>query len=129
MEAALGGLVHNVTTPNLTTSALAGALPGDAWTVRDEVAFASSLDQAGVLTRSAADASRVLKAMAGFDPRDSTSVDEPVPDYPAREIADAWARERPGTPVGSITRPTSPARTRRGSGTAVPARQTGCAPR
>ena len=26
-----------------------------------------------------------------------------VPDYPAREIADAWARERPGTPVGSIT--------------------------
>jgi aspartyl-tRNA(Asn)/glutamyl-tRNA(Gln) amidotransferase subunit A len=47
------------------------------------IAFASSLDQAGVLTPSAADAAVVLAAMAGFDPRDSTSVDEPVPDYPA----------------------------------------------
>jgi aspartyl-tRNA(Asn)/glutamyl-tRNA(Gln) amidotransferase subunit A len=46
------------------------------------IAFASSLDQAGVLAASAADAARVLKVMAGFDPRDSTSVDEPVPDYP-----------------------------------------------
>ena len=45
------------------------------------IAFASSLDQAGVLTPSAADAAVVLAAMAGFDPRDSTSVDEPVPDY------------------------------------------------
>jgi aspartyl-tRNA(Asn)/glutamyl-tRNA(Gln) amidotransferase subunit A len=48
------------------------------------IAFASSLDQAGVLTRSAADAAVVLGAMAGFDPRDSTSVDEPVPDYAAQ---------------------------------------------
>jgi aspartyl-tRNA(Asn)/glutamyl-tRNA(Gln) amidotransferase subunit A len=47
------------------------------------IAFASSLDQAGVLASSAADAAAVLKVMAGFDPRDSTSVDEPVPDYPA----------------------------------------------
>jgi aspartyl-tRNA(Asn)/glutamyl-tRNA(Gln) amidotransferase subunit A len=47
------------------------------------IAFASSLDQAGVLCRSAADAAEVLKVMAGFDPRDSTSVDVPVPDYPA----------------------------------------------
>jgi aspartyl-tRNA(Asn)/glutamyl-tRNA(Gln) amidotransferase subunit A len=47
------------------------------------IAFASSLDQAGVLSRSAADAAEVLKVMAGFDPRDSTSVDAPVPDYPA----------------------------------------------
>jgi aspartyl-tRNA(Asn)/glutamyl-tRNA(Gln) amidotransferase subunit A len=47
------------------------------------IAFASSLDQAGVLAASAADAAEVLKVMAGFDPRDSTSVDEPVPDYPA----------------------------------------------
>jgi aspartyl-tRNA(Asn)/glutamyl-tRNA(Gln) amidotransferase subunit A len=47
------------------------------------VAFASSLDQAGVFARSAADAATVLKAMAGFDPLDSTSVDTPVPDYPA----------------------------------------------
>jgi aspartyl-tRNA(Asn)/glutamyl-tRNA(Gln) amidotransferase subunit A len=47
------------------------------------IAFASSLDQAGVLARTAADAATVLKAIAGFDPLDSTSVDEPVPDYPA----------------------------------------------
>jgi aspartyl-tRNA(Asn)/glutamyl-tRNA(Gln) amidotransferase subunit A len=47
------------------------------------IAFASSLDQAGVFAHSAADAAIVLKAMAGFDPRDSTSVDVPVPDYPA----------------------------------------------
>ncbi|HJS21506.1 MAG TPA: Asp-tRNA(Asn)/Glu-tRNA(Gln) amidotransferase subunit GatA [Steroidobacteraceae bacterium] len=48
------------------------------------IAFASSLDQAGVLSCSAADAAVVLAAMAGFDPRDSTSVDEPVPDYAAQ---------------------------------------------
>jgi aspartyl-tRNA(Asn)/glutamyl-tRNA(Gln) amidotransferase subunit A len=48
------------------------------------IAFASSLDQAGVLSASAADAAVVLAAMAGFDPRDSTSVDEPVPDYVAQ---------------------------------------------
>ncbi len=47
------------------------------------IAFASSLDQAGVFARTAADAAPVLKAIAGFDPRDSTSVDTPVPDYPA----------------------------------------------
>jgi aspartyl-tRNA(Asn)/glutamyl-tRNA(Gln) amidotransferase subunit A len=45
------------------------------------IAFASSLDQAGTFTRTAADAAWVLGAMAGFDPRDSTSVDAPVPDY------------------------------------------------
>jgi aspartyl-tRNA(Asn)/glutamyl-tRNA(Gln) amidotransferase subunit A len=45
------------------------------------IAFASSLDQAGVLTRSAEDAARLLQVMAGFDPRDSTSVHAPVPDY------------------------------------------------
>jgi aspartyl-tRNA(Asn)/glutamyl-tRNA(Gln) amidotransferase subunit A len=47
------------------------------------VAFASSLDQAGVFAGSAADAAVVLHAMAGFDPLDSTSVDVPVPDYGA----------------------------------------------
>jgi aspartyl-tRNA(Asn)/glutamyl-tRNA(Gln) amidotransferase subunit A len=45
------------------------------------VAFASSLDQAGVFACSAADAAIVLEVMAGFDPRDSTSIDAPVPDY------------------------------------------------
>jgi aspartyl-tRNA(Asn)/glutamyl-tRNA(Gln) amidotransferase subunit A len=48
------------------------------------IAFASSLDQAGVMARSAADAALVLQAMAGFDPNDSTSADAPVPDYAAR---------------------------------------------
>ena len=47
------------------------------------VAFASSLDQAGVLAQSAEDAALVLAAMAGFDARDSTSVNVPVPDYAA----------------------------------------------
>ena len=47
------------------------------------VAFASSLDQAGVITRSADDAALLLSVMAGFDERDSTSVDHPVPDYVA----------------------------------------------
>ncbi|EQD28648.1 glutamyl-tRNA(Gln) amidotransferase, A subunit, partial [mine drainage metagenome] len=45
------------------------------------IAFASSLDQAGILARSAEDVAWVLRAMAGHDPRDSTSVDRPVPDY------------------------------------------------
>ncbi|MDH3747130.1 MAG: Asp-tRNA(Asn)/Glu-tRNA(Gln) amidotransferase subunit GatA [Gammaproteobacteria bacterium] len=47
------------------------------------IAFASSLDQAGVITRSAADAALLLGVMAGFDSRDSTSIDHPVPDYVA----------------------------------------------
>jgi aspartyl-tRNA(Asn)/glutamyl-tRNA(Gln) amidotransferase subunit A len=45
------------------------------------VAFASSLDQIGPLTRSVEDAALVLQAIAGFDPADSTSLDVPVPDY------------------------------------------------
>ncbi len=52
------------------------------------IAFASSLDQAGVMTRSAADAAVLLQTMAGFDPRDSTSAQEPVPDYGAELNAD-----------------------------------------
>jgi aspartyl-tRNA(Asn)/glutamyl-tRNA(Gln) amidotransferase subunit A len=47
------------------------------------IAFASSLDQGGLVTASAEDAALVLQAMAGFDPRDSTSVDRPVPEYAA----------------------------------------------
>jgi len=45
------------------------------------IAFASSLDQAGVITRSVEDAALLLGGMAGFDERDSTSIDHPVPDY------------------------------------------------
>jgi len=48
------------------------------------IAFASSLDQGGPFTRSAEDAALVLGAMAGFDERDSTSVDRPVDDYVAQ---------------------------------------------
>ena len=47
------------------------------------VAFASSLDQAGPMTRSVRDAAILLKTMASIDPMDSTSVDVPVPDYEA----------------------------------------------
>jgi len=47
------------------------------------IAFASSLDQGGVLAESAADAALLLREMAGFDAADSTSVDRPVPDYVA----------------------------------------------
>ena len=47
------------------------------------VAFASSLDQAGPIARNVRDAAIMLRSMAGFDPKDSTSVDRPVPDYEA----------------------------------------------
>ena len=47
------------------------------------IAFASSLDQGGLISQSAEDAALVLEGMSGFDPRDSTSVDTPVPNYTA----------------------------------------------
>ena len=47
------------------------------------IAFASSLDQAGPMTRSAEDAALMLAGMAGFDERDSTSAQRPVDDYAA----------------------------------------------
>lgn len=45
------------------------------------IAFASSLDQAGPMTRSADDAAMMLNVMAGFDDKDSTSADHPVEDF------------------------------------------------
>ncbi len=45
------------------------------------VAFASSLDQIGPFTKDVRDAALLLRAISGHDPRDSTSVPEPVPDY------------------------------------------------
>src|SRR6478609_3409270 len=45
------------------------------------VAFASSLDQAGSMARTVEDSAIMLGAMAGFDPKDSTSLDLPVPDW------------------------------------------------
>jgi aspartyl-tRNA(Asn)/glutamyl-tRNA(Gln) amidotransferase subunit A len=47
------------------------------------VAFASSLDQAGPFTRTVRDGAIMLRSMAGHDPKDTTSVDIPVPDYEA----------------------------------------------
>src|SRR6266568_5143295 len=47
------------------------------------IAYASSLDQVGPLTRDVADGAVMLEAIAGHDPKDSTSVDTPVPDYTA----------------------------------------------
>ncbi|MGH8630602.1 MAG: amidase family protein, partial [Burkholderiales bacterium] len=50
------------------------------------IAFASSLDQAGIMTRSAEDAALIFNAMLGFDSKDSTSVDRPPEDY-SRDLA------------------------------------------
>ncbi len=47
------------------------------------IAYASSLDQGGVFTQTAEDAALLLNTMAGFDEKDSTSVNHPVPDYTA----------------------------------------------
>ncbi|MBN9505707.1 MAG: Asp-tRNA(Asn)/Glu-tRNA(Gln) amidotransferase subunit GatA [Altererythrobacter sp.] len=52
------------------------------------VAFASSLDQAGPMARSVEDCALMLEAMAGFDPKDSTSLDLPVPEWAASLDAD-----------------------------------------
>src|SRR3990167_6378857 len=51
---------------------------GSRWGV---IAYASSLDQGGPLARTAEDCALMLQAMAGFDTKDSTSVDQPVDDY------------------------------------------------
>ena len=61
------------------------------------IAFASSLDQAGTLTRSAADAALLLQVMAGFDANDSTSLPDPVPNYPD-ELQTPWEKLRIGVP-------------------------------
>jgi aspartyl-tRNA(Asn)/glutamyl-tRNA(Gln) amidotransferase subunit A len=61
------------------------------------IAFASSLDQGGPLARSAEDCALLLAAMAGFDPKDSTSVDLPVPDYTAA-LGQSLAGKKIGLP-------------------------------
>ena len=45
------------------------------------VAYASSLDQIGPITRDVTDCALVMNAISGYDPQDSTSVNSPVPDY------------------------------------------------
>jgi aspartyl-tRNA(Asn)/glutamyl-tRNA(Gln) amidotransferase subunit A len=62
------------------------------------IAFASSLDQAGPMTRTAEDAAMLLAAMAGFDSRDSTSADRPVDDYVA-----ALGKDIRGLRIGIVT--------------------------
>jgi len=57
------------------------------------VAFASSLDQAGPMTRTVRDAAIMLGAMAGPDPKDSTSADIPVPDFEAALTGDIRGRK------------------------------------
>jgi aspartyl-tRNA(Asn)/glutamyl-tRNA(Gln) amidotransferase subunit A len=61
------------------------------------VAYASSLDQAGPIAKSAADLALVMNAMAGFDPRDSTSVERPKEDY-SRHLGERIAGLRIGLP-------------------------------
>jgi aspartyl-tRNA(Asn)/glutamyl-tRNA(Gln) amidotransferase subunit A len=56
------------------------------------VAFASSLDQAGPMTRTVRDGAIMLRAMAGHDPKDSTSADLPVPDFEAALTGDIRGR-------------------------------------
>ena len=61
------------------------------------IAFASSLDQAGPMGRSAEDCALLLNAMAGFDERDSTSLDRPVEDY-SRDLTQPLQGLRIGLP-------------------------------
>ena len=61
------------------------------------IAFASSLDQAGTLTQTAEDAALLLETMAGFDARDSTSLDEPVPRY-SQIVNEPWENVTIGVP-------------------------------
>ncbi|MEM1075118.1 MAG: Asp-tRNA(Asn)/Glu-tRNA(Gln) amidotransferase subunit GatA [Pseudomonadota bacterium] len=57
------------------------------------VAFASSLDQAGPMTKSVRDAAIMLEAMSGHDPKDSTSADLPVPDFEAALTGDVRGKK------------------------------------
>jgi aspartyl-tRNA(Asn)/glutamyl-tRNA(Gln) amidotransferase subunit A len=61
------------------------------------IAFASSLDQAGPMAKSAEDCALLLNAMAGFDPRDSTSLERPAEDY-NRDLEQPLAGLRIGLP-------------------------------
>ena len=61
------------------------------------IAFASSLDQAGTLTLTAEDAALLMQSMAGFDARDSTCADRPVPDY-ATDLDASVVGKRIGMP-------------------------------
>ncbi|HMV05009.1 MAG TPA: Asp-tRNA(Asn)/Glu-tRNA(Gln) amidotransferase subunit GatA [Accumulibacter sp.] len=64
------------------------------------IAFASSLDQAGPLARSAADCALLLNTMAGFDERDSTSLDRPPEDYTRELASDGGTQPLRGIRIG-----------------------------
>ncbi|MBI3157247.1 MAG: Asp-tRNA(Asn)/Glu-tRNA(Gln) amidotransferase subunit GatA [Burkholderiales bacterium] len=65
------------------------------------IAFASSLDQAGVIARSAEDCALVLSAMGGFDARDSTSAERPPQDFHAQMLAPRAAASA-GRPLAGL---------------------------
>lgn len=71
------------------------------------IAFASSLDQIGPFTRSARDAALLMQAIAGHDPKDSTSVETPVPDYLAALTGNV-AGLRVGVPAEYLVEGTEP---------------------
>ena len=64
------------------------------------IAYASSLDQGGPLARTAEDCALMLNAMAGFDERDSTSLDRPAEDYTAALCAAKEAKPLAGLKIG-----------------------------
>lgn len=72
------------------------------------VAFASSLDQIGPITRNVSDAAFLLGAIAGHDPLDSTSIDRPVPDYLKALQQRDLKRLRVGVPVEYFTEGLAP---------------------
>jgi aspartyl-tRNA(Asn)/glutamyl-tRNA(Gln) amidotransferase subunit A len=62
------------------------------------IAYASSLDQAGPVGRTVRDCAILLGSMAGHDPKDTTSVDRPVPDYEAAAVGKSIKGKRIGLP-------------------------------
>ncbi|WP_374658708.1 Asp-tRNA(Asn)/Glu-tRNA(Gln) amidotransferase subunit GatA [Inhella sp.] len=64
------------------------------------IAFASSLDQAGPMARSAEDCALLLQAMAGFDERDATSLQQPVPDWRAQMLRQEGSQPLKGLRIG-----------------------------
>jgi len=72
------------------------------------IAFASSLDQAGPLTKSAEDAALMMNAIAGTDVRDSTSLDLPAEDFTAK-LGDSLQGLKVGLPVQHFSKDLNPA--------------------